>query len=456
MKVDVIVIGTGQAGVPLAARLTEAGKRVIIVEKGHLGGSCVNVGCTPTKTMVASARAAHVARSADRLGVKAADVGVDLAAVVDRKNEIVDQWRSGVGKRLERAGDDLTLIEGAARFVGEREIEVAGDRHSADIVIVNVGARPSAPPIKGLDSVDWLDNETIMEVRQLPDHLLIIGGGYIACEFGQMFRRFGSDVTIMQRSDHLVPREDVEASEAIENVFREEGIELVLGSEATEVEAAKGSITVHCTGGAEARGSHLLVATGRVPNTDDLGCDAAGIELDERGNIEVDDSFRTSAAGVYALGDCTGGPQFTHASWDDHRILYEILMEGREGGREGRITPSTVFTDPQIAQVGLTEREAKERGIEYEAASMPFGHIARAIETDERAGTMKVLIDPKSERVLGASIVGYEAGELIHVFLMLMMAGAPARALVDAQTVHPTLAEGLQSMVMKLDRYKLE
>jgi pyruvate/2-oxoglutarate dehydrogenase complex dihydrolipoamide dehydrogenase (E3) component len=456
MRADVIVIGSGQAGVPLAARLAESGKDVIIVEAGHLGGTCVNVGCTPTKTMVASARAAQVARSAARLGVQTGAVEVDLGVIVDRKDAIVQQWRKGVGKRLERAGERLKLIGGRARFSGEREVEVNGELHGADTVIVNVGARPRVPSVKGLDTIDWLDSSTVMDLRELPEHLVVMGGGYIACEFGQMFRRFGSDVTIMQRAGKLLPREDPEVSDAIEEVFRAEGVEVVTAAEVVEVAGSGGELRVRCGGGQETRGSHLLVAVGRVPNTDDLGCDVAGIELDGDGFIEVDDSYRTSADGVYAVGDCNGGPQFTHASWDDHRILYDILMGRREGGRNGRITPSTVFTDPQAARVGLSERQAEAQGLEYEVATMPFGHIARAIELDEAAGVMKVLIDPVTERVLGAGIVGHEAGELIHSFLMLMMAGAPARAMVDAQMVHPAMAEGLQTMVMKLDRYRLK
>jgi pyruvate/2-oxoglutarate dehydrogenase complex dihydrolipoamide dehydrogenase (E3) component len=453
METDVIVIGSGQGGVPLATGLAEAGKHVILVEKGPLGGTCVNFGCTPTKTMMASARAAHVARRAGRLGVRAGDVEVDLAAVVDRKTDIVRQWREGVQRRVD-GPENLRLIRGIARFVGPREIEVDDKHHSADTIVLNVGARSRVPALAGLDSVDFLDNASIMELRSLPRHLLIIGGGYIACEFGQMFRRFGSRVTIMERNEHLLARGDADVSEAIESVFREEEIELVLAAEASRVSRHGDEIVVRCSGGEETRGSHLLVAVGRVPNTDDLGCDAAGIDLDGRGSIEVDDSFRTSAEGVYALGDCTAGPQFTHNSWDEGRILQDILMGKRKGGRGGRIVPSTVFTDPQVAHVGLSEREARSGGIDYEVATLDFGNIARAIEIDETSGLLKVLIDPRTERILGASIVGYEAGELLHTFVMMMHAGASARTIVDAQIVHPTLAEGLQSVVMSLDRYR--
>ncbi len=451
MDYDVIVIGAGQAGPSLSARMAEAGRTVLLAEARHIGGTCVNYGCTPTKTMMASARAAHAARTAGRLGVRTGDVEVDLSAVVDRKNEIVDQWRSGSEKRLERAGEKLTVARDHARFVGEREIEVGGARHRGEVVIINTGARARTPPIPGLDDVDWLDNESILDVRDTPDHLVAIGGGYVACEFAQMFGRFGSEVTIIQRGEHLIDREDPDISEALEEAFRAEGIELELGREAEEVARSPAGVRVKLDSGAEVEGSHLLVAVGRVPNTDDLGCGAAGVELDDRGFIVVDDEYRTTAEGVYAVGDVTGGPQFTHTSWDDHRILYDLLMGQTHRRRSGRVIPHCVFTDPQVAGVGLTERQGEAEGVDYEVATMPFGRVARAVEIDEPAGTMKVLIDPATERVLGAAIVGAEAGELIHIFAVLMQARASARAIVDAQAAHPTFAEGVQS----LDRYAL-
>jgi pyruvate/2-oxoglutarate dehydrogenase complex dihydrolipoamide dehydrogenase (E3) component len=456
MRTDVIVIGSGQAGVPLATRLAGAGRSVLLAESGELGGTCVNDGCTPTKTMVASARAAHVARSAGRLGVRTGAVEVDLRAVVDRKDAIVRQWREGVAKSLNRAGERLTLVRGRALFVAGREIEVDGQRHSAETVIVNVGCRPAVPPIPGLAEVSWLDNRSLMALQVLPRHLLVLGGGYIGCEFAQMFRRFGAAVTIVDVLDRLLGLEDPDTSAALAEVFRAEGIALELGQAAAAVEPDGDGVRVRLKSGKTVQGSHLLVAVGRTPNTKALGCDAAGIQLDARGFIAVDDRYRTSAEGVYAVGDVTPGPQFTHASWDDHRVLFEHLMGRPARKRADRLVPITAFTDPQVARVGLTEEEAKARGIAYEAASMPFGHIARAIELDERAGTMKVLVDPSSERILGASVVGAEAGELIHVFVVMMQAGATARALVDAECVHPTFAEGLQSLVMRLRRYALD
>jgi pyruvate/2-oxoglutarate dehydrogenase complex dihydrolipoamide dehydrogenase (E3) component len=455
MEVDVIVIGSGQAGVPLAARLAGAGKRVIIAERAHPGGTCINSGCTPTKTMIASARAAHVARTSRRLGVTAEKVQVDLAAIVDRKNSIVARWREAVMDRLKAGGDRLAFIHGHARFTGARRVEVNGEEHRAETVIVNVGARPIVPPIRGLDSIEWLDNHRLMDIRETPKHLLILGGGYVGCELGQMFRRFGSEVTIVDAADHLMSREDPDISAQIEAVFEKEGIRLCLPTTAATVSKSGNEVLLHLERGDQIRGSHLLVATGRRPNTDDLGCEAGGIELDKRGFIVIDDQYRTSAPGVYAVGDVTGEPQFTHVAWDDHRILFDLLLGRSKRGRSGRAYPYTAFTDPQLAGVGLTEREAKKQQIPYEMATLPFGCIARAVEVDETAGILKVLLDPKTERVLGAAIVGAEAGELIHVFVTLMQAGASARAIIDAEFVHPTFAEGVQSVVLKFARYAL-
>jgi dihydrolipoamide dehydrogenase len=457
MQYDVIVVGSGQAGVPLAARYANQGRKTALIERDQLGGTCVNRGCTPTKTMIASARAAHVARNAARLGVHAGEVHVDLAAVVNRKNAIVNQWREGVVKRLTRAGEALDIVQGHGRFSGPGEIAVNGERYSAPTIVVNVGARPSDPNIKGLDSVAWLDSTSIMELCELPEHLVVLGGGYIGCEFGQMFRRFGSNVTIVNRGPHILDREDEDVSEALEEVFRKEGITLRTEVEVVSVARSGTGVRVTLADDSTIDGSHLLVAVGRSPNTENLGCEEGGIALDKRGFIRVDERYRTSAEGVYAVGDVTGGPQFTHTSWDDHRILYDLLEcgNGKTRTARDRLVPYAVFTDPQVARVGLSERDARKQGIAYELASMPFGHIARAIELDETAGIVKILVDPKSERILGATIAGLEAGELIHVFVAMIQAGATARAIVDAEAVHPTLAEGLQSTLLKLERYSV-
>lgn len=453
MNHDVIVIGSGQAGVPLAARLAGTGRRVVLAEAAELGGTCVNDGCTPTKTMIASARAAHVARSAARLGVHTGQVKVDLGAIVDRKDAVVREWREGVARRLSEAS--VELIHGRARFVGPREIEVNGARHRAETIVINVGCRPVVPRLPGLDSSPWLDNRSVMNLRTVPPHLVVLGGGYIGCEFAQMFRRFGSEVTIVDQADRLLAQEDPDVSLALRDIFEKEGIHLELGRSAEGLVSDQKGLTLRLENAPGVSGSHLLVAVGRAPNTHDLGVEAAGLGLDSRGFIPVDDRYRTNVEGVYAVGDVTPGPQFTHASWDDHRLLFDHLV-GRGGrGRSDRLIPITAFTDPPLARVGLTETEARKRGVAYEVATMPFGHIARAIEVDETAGLLKVLIDPQTERVLGATILGAEAGELIHVFVVLMQAGAPARALVEAECVHPTFAEGLQSLVMRFPRYAL-
>jgi pyruvate/2-oxoglutarate dehydrogenase complex dihydrolipoamide dehydrogenase (E3) component len=459
MHSDVIVIGSGQGGVPLATRLAQQGRQVTVVERAALGGTCVNTGCTPTKTMIASARAAEVARRAGSLGVNVGPVTVDLAAVVERKEAIVARWRKGVERRLlghEGENGGIRVLRGHGRFVDPRTVEVAGQRLSADLVVINTGARASVPSLPGLDRVSWLDNASLMQLRELPPHLLVLGGGYIGCEMAQMFRRFGAAVTIVGKAPHLLPQEDEDVAAALAQVFRDEGIELRLGADVARVERGPGGseVALALSDGSRVSGSHLLVATGRRPNTDDLGCAAGGVELDQHGHVVIDDGYRTSAEGVYAIGDVVHGPQFTHTSWDDHRRLLALLA-GKPGarGRSGAVIPSTVFTDPQVAAVGLGQREARRRGVAYELGKMPFGDVARAIESGQTAGLLKVLVDPVSEQILGARIVGAEAGELIHVFVALMLARAPARVLVDGQMVHPSFSEGLQSVLMRVPRY---
>jgi pyruvate/2-oxoglutarate dehydrogenase complex dihydrolipoamide dehydrogenase (E3) component len=456
-EADVILVGCGQAATPLATRFANAGKSVVLFERSELGGTCINTGCTPTKTMIASARAAHVVRTSSRLGIHAASVTVDFDQIVSRKAAIVQRWRDGVRARLEAAGSRVSVVRAQARFVGERTLEAGRELYRAPTVVLDVGVRTAVPETKGLNSVAWLDNRTALDLRRLPRHLVILGGGYIGCEMGQMFRRIGAEVTIIHEGAHLLSREDDDMAAPVEQAFRAEGMELKLSSTATKVESDRDDVVVEVSDGSRVQGSHLLVATGRMPNTDTLNCDAAGVRLDSRGYVVADDYYATTAPGVYAVGDVLGGPQFTHTSWDDHRILFDRLTNSPSPqiGRRERIVPYTVFTDPQLASVGLNERGARAKGVRYEAATMPFGEIARAIEVDEPAGMMKVLLDPSSEQFLGASLVGANAGELIHVFVVLMKAAATGRAIVDAEFVHPTFAEGLQALVMRLPRYAL-
>jgi len=454
MTCDVIVIGSGQGGVPLATLLAGSGRRVLLAERAEPGGTCVNRGCTPSKSLIASAQAAHDARRAGRLGVHA-EVRVDFRAVMERVEGIVRQWREGVERRIHEAGPNLVVARDHARFVGPRRVEAAGEVHEAAAVVVNVGTRHAVPPIPGLDAVPYLTNGSVFALRELPPRLVVVGGGYIGCELGQAFARLGSRVTVVEPGPHLLSREDPDVSEAVEKAFRAERIEVRTGNAVARVDGGEGRVSATLADGSVVEGTHLLVATGRVPNTADLGCEAAGVRLDARGFIPVDDGFRTSAEGVYAIGDCTGGPQFTHRSWDDGRILFDILTGARSGGHDGRLVPYAMFTDPQVARVGLSEREAREQGVAVEVATLPFGHVARAIEADVPAGTMKVMIDPATERFVGAAIVGAQAGELVHAFSLLMQAGATARTMVDAEMIHPTFAEGLQTLVMRLERYRL-
>jgi pyruvate/2-oxoglutarate dehydrogenase complex dihydrolipoamide dehydrogenase (E3) component len=452
---DLVIIGGGQAATPLALRFAAARKRVVLIERSALGGTCINTGCTPTKTMIASARAAHVARTCARLGVHAGSVAVSLAEVVARKDALVERWRKGIAERMAAAG--VQVVRGHGRFVGDRQIEVDGERYRAPIVVLDVGARASVPPLAGVEGVPWLDNESVMRLRELPEHLIVLGGGYIGCEMSQMFRRFGAAVTIVHGGEHLLSREDADVAAAIQGVLRNEGITLRLGHAGKSVSRDGSRIVVRLADGSDVSGTHLLLALGRRPNTDDLGCEAAGVKVDARGAIVADDFYRTGAPGVYAVGDVLGGPQFTHTAWDDHRRLFDQLMSPDRPPlrRSDRIVPYTVFTDPQVACAGLNETRARARDVPYELATMPFADIARAIEVDETAGMMKILVDPRSEKILGVSLVGAEAGELLHIFVPLIQAGTTARPIVDAEFVHPTFAEGVQSLVMKLARYAL-
>ncbi|MEE9207495.1 MAG: mercuric reductase [Gemmatimonadota bacterium] len=455
---DAIVIGTGQGGKPLAAAFAQAGQKTAIIEKGRVGGTCVVEGCTPTKTMVASARVAHLAGRAADYGVITGPVSVDLEVVRKRKRDIVDSWSAGSQQGLERH-EHLNLIFGEASFTGPRTLRVTTDGASdgsaqsltAEKIFINAGARPSAPPIPGLDSVPYLDSTSIMELGEAPSHLIVLGGGFVGLEFGQMFHRFGSRVTIVEGAPRLISREDEDVSKELEKILREEGIEILTDAmvqsiglgEAGGVEVAIDGITVE--------GTHLLVATGRVPNSDLLDPAAAGILLDERGFIAVNERMETSVPGVYALGDITGAPPFTHIAYDDYRILKRIHLGGEDANREGRPVPYTLFTDPQLGRIGLTEREAREQGLSVRVATLPMSRVARAIETDETRGFMKAVVDDDTDLILGAAVLGIEGGEVATVLQMAMMGGVPYTAIKDGVFSHPTLSESLNNLFMAMD-----
>ncbi|MFQ6045465.1 MAG: mercuric reductase [Gemmatimonadales bacterium] len=455
---DAIVIGTGQGGGPLAGWLARAGWRTAIVEREHVGGSCVNVGCTPTKTMVASARVAHLARRAADYGVEAGSISIDQTVVRRRKREIVASFSSGSKRGLER-WEKLDLIMGEGSFAGPNEILVALEedaerRLTADKIFINTGARPIIPDIPGLDSVPYLDSSSIMELDTVPQHLIVLGGGYIGLEFGQMFRRFGSAVTIVEKKERLAPREDKDVCGALQEIFRDDGIELALGSSARRVTGENGTIRLELEtpeGDRVLDGSHLLVAVGRRPNSDMLNLDKAGVDTDEHGFIRVNERLETGVPGIYALGDVKGGPAFTHISYDDYRILRTNLLEGGNATTEGRFVPYTIFIDPQLGRVGLTEEQARAEGYDVKVATMPMSHVARALEVDETRGLMKAVVDAKTGQILGCAILGIEGGEIMSMIQIAMMGKLPYTALRDATFAHPTLAEALNNLFGKID-----
>jgi pyruvate/2-oxoglutarate dehydrogenase complex dihydrolipoamide dehydrogenase (E3) component len=444
MKYDAIVIGSGQAGNPLVYRLADLGWSVALIEKKYLGGTCINVGCTPTKTMVHRAQVAHYARNAPRWGVNASNVSVDLAKIVAQKDEVVLSFRGNQQKQVDKRAN-LRLYRGQASFVAPHQLKVGDDLLESEKIFINTGGRPNIPAIPGLDNVSYLTNETIMQLTTLPEHLFVLGGGYIGLEFGQMFRRFGSRVTVLHTGKQIVPREDPEITAELQKALEAEGIQFLLNARATRVENKNRAITLSfetSAGSASVAGSHLLVATGRVPNTDDLGLDKAGIETDKRGFIKVNSRLETNASGVWALGDCKGGPAFTHIAYNDFQIVYGNLVEGKNLTIENRPVPYCVFTDPQLGGVGLTEKEARARGFKLKIGRCPMTHVARAIERGETAGLMKLVVDASNDRILGASILASDGGELVQILGTLMLANQPYTLLKGAVYIHPTLAEG--------------
>ncbi|MDD4826741.1 MAG: mercuric reductase [Mesotoga sp.] len=458
-KFDAIVIGSGQGGTPLSLSLAEAGWKVALIERKAVGGTCVNEGCTPTKTMIASARIAHLVRRAGDFGVHAGEFSLDLERVVQRKREVVESFRGGSKKGI-LDSPKLSLIEGSARFVRERQLEVTllngrTEFLEADTIVINTGTRPARPEIKGLDNVVAHDSTSIMELDELPEHLIIVGGGYVGLEFGQMFRRFGSKVAIIQRDKQLLSREDEDIASMILEIMKDEGIEVLLDTEPLEVDSVGGnkiSLTLQSSEKeTTVAGSHLLLAAGRLPNTPDLDLEKTGIEIDGRGFIRVNSRLETTSKGVYAIGDVKGGPAFTHISYDDFRILKQNLLNGGSSTIEERFVPYVVFIDPQLGRIGLSEKEASSQGRDFRVAKLPFDRVARAIETDETRGMMKALVDSKTDQIIGAAILGVEGGEIMSAIQIAMMGGLPYTSLREGVFAHPTLVESLNNLFMTLD-----
>lgn len=456
-QVDAVIIGSGQAGNPLASAFAAKGKRVIVVESTHVGGTCVNEGCTPTKTMIASAKVAEQARGAARYGVHTGPVSIRMTEVRDRKRNVVDIWRTGSEKSLD-SDKHIELVRGLGSFSGPATVQVVlneggGTRtFEAANIFINTGLRSLTPPGLGLESVPFLTNESVMELDAVPQHLVILGGSYIAVEFAQMFRRFGAEVTVISNAPQLLPREDADIAEALGKIFEEDGIHVVLNGKATHASrTADGvALTVSTADGEKTiAGSHLLLAAGRTPNTEKLNLQAAGITVDEHGFIPVNKKLETTAPGIYALGDVKGGPAFTHISYDDYRIVAANLLEGGHRTTEDRPVPYTVFTDPELGRIGMTLAEAKKAGHQVRVAKMPASSIARAFETGEDRGLMKILVDRDSEQILGAAILAGQGGEIAAVVQVAMMAKLPYTTLRDAVWSHPTWAESLNNIFRK-------
>ena len=457
-KYDAIIIGSGQAGTPLSTALAGAGMRTALIERKHVGGTCVNEGCTPTKTMVASGRVAYLARRGADYGVRTGPISIDLQKVRQRKRDIVDKFRTGSQSHIEKTAN-LDLIFGDASFAGPLAIRVhTNDGTTLDLsakhIFINAGDRAARPTLDGLETVPFLDNISIMELDAVPDHLVILGGGYIGLEFGQLFRRFGSRVTIVQSGGQLLTREDPDIAEEVAAILKQDGVDVLLNAHATRVTQADGKIRLEVEQGGRSItvvGSHLLVATGRAPNSDTLNLEAAGVRIDNRGFIMANDRLETSASGVYALGDIKGGPAFTHISYDDFRIIRANLIEKKNASTNGRLVPYTVFIDPQLGRVGMTEAEARAQGQNIRVAKLPMTSVARALEVDETRGFMKAVVNADTDQILGAAVLGVEGGEVMAAFEVAMMGKLPYTALRDGIFAHPTLVESLNNLFTAMD-----
>jgi pyruvate/2-oxoglutarate dehydrogenase complex dihydrolipoamide dehydrogenase (E3) component len=450
---DAIIIGAGQAGPSLAGRLTAAGMTVAIIERHLFGGTCVNTGCTPTKTLVASAEVAHQARRAAEFGVRLqGEVSVDMASVKKRKDAVVAASREGLESWL-RGMERCTVFNGHARFISPRELRIDDTVMGANRIFINVGGRAAVPPLPGIDAVPYLTNTSILELESVPRHLIIVGGSYIGLEFAQMYRRFGSEVTVIEKGPRLIWREDADVSTTIESIFAAEGIEVRTAAECMSFEKRGAAIAarVECTAGApEVIGSHVLLAVGRRPNTDDLGLDRAAVATDPHGYITVDDRLQTSAPGIWALGDCNGRGAFTHTAYNDFEIVAANLLDGANRKVSDRIPCYALYIDPPLGRVGLTETQARESGRQIRTGSRPMTRVARAVEKGESQGFMKIVVDSGSNEILGAAILGVGGDEAVHAIIDTMSAKAPFTTLRNTVHIHPTVAELIPTVLGEL------
>lgn len=455
---DAIVIGAGQGGGPIASAFARAGRKTALIEREFPGGTCVNWGCTPTKTLIASGRVAHLARRASNYGIDTGDISVDMKIVRQRGRDIVTSFREGSRNTIEQS-DGLEYIEGDAVFTGGTTLCVShrnGERRemSADLIVIDVGERARTVDIPVARGLTLLDNRSILELGEVPDHLAIVGGGPIALEFAQLFRRLGSRVTILNRGKRILSSEDPDIADAVSDILQEDGIDILLQTEPVEIGQANGGMEVKLAQvNDEPRSidvSHVLVAAGRVPNTDTLQADKTGLKLDEKGYIPTNDRLETTVPGIYAIGDVRPGPKFTHISYDDYRILKANLIDDGDRTINDRTLASTTYIDPQLGRVGATERELGKQNVPYLIAKMPMERVARAQETDETRGVMKVLVHKETERILGAAILGIEGGEIAAMLQIAMMGDLPYTSLRDGVFAHPTLAESLNNLFAEL------
>jgi len=455
---DAIIIGAGQAGTPLAKKLALAGKKTAIIEKRMVGGTCIIDGCTPTKAMVASAQAIHRAKTASDLGVNISGAEVDFKKVIARKDEIVKSFQASAQKGIEST-DDLDLIMGEAVFSAEKELTITNAKGkkevvTADLIFINTGAKTIIPDIKGLDEVDYLTSTTILDLKEVPEHLVVIGGNYIGLEFGQMFQRFGSKVTIIEKSSSIMGREDDDVSAEVTKILLDEGLEIITEAAVEAVANKAGKLAITLKAKAKSKtitATHILIAVGRAPQTERLGLDIAGVKTDDKGHVIVNETLETNVKGIYALGDVKGGPAFTHIAYNDYTIVYRNIVEKAKLSTKGRPVPYCMFTDPQLGRIGISEKQAEEQGLDYLVAKIPMEQVARGIETGDTLGFMKAIVDRKSKKILGASILASEGGEIMSVLQMAMQGGITYEEIRYNIFAHPTYSESLNNLFMKVE-----
>lgn len=448
MKYDAIIIGSGQAGNPLSQALAKLGKTVALIDYSWLGGTCINTGCTPTKAMISSAQVAHYARNSLRWGVHAGFVKVEMHDVVRRKNEIVEHSRKSLETGVQTQ-PNIHLYKGRARFTGPKQVEVLAQQLEADQIFIDTGSQATVPKVEGMDQVNHLSNEGMLSLREVPDHLVILGAGYIGVEFAQMFRRFGSEVTVISDGGQILPKEDRDIADELQRALMEEGVRFVMDARIHKIKNTPRQMEFLFEGKPDDTiyGTHLLVATGRKPNTSDLELDKAGVEVDEHGFILVNRRLETTAPGIWAMGDVTGGPMFTHISYSDYQIVYGNLYEGKDLATDQRLVPYAVYTDPELGRVGMTETEARRKGYKLKVGTVKMTSVARAIERGETHGMMKLVVDATNDKILGAAILCSEGGEVVQVLSTLMLADQPYTLLKGAIYIHPTMVEGFYGLM---------